>query len=433
MKIPLINSDAKIEKAVQAAIGSLDAEMGTNGQSEEFAAVPLHQSQEAIEYINYQTPQLIMINFSDAGVDGFDIMGQIIADPWLNHGGILAFYGENETLEKINELKQTNIIISLPASEIDAQLLKVLGVIQQNQQILFQRAIQSDFLSNISAKFLLDSDTMIIALYSNLVANYLYNMGFVDMQAKFNVGLSLTEMLTNAIEHGNCGISNQEKTEHLEKFGTILGLIAEKIKNPEIARRKVIFQYEIHSTHSTFFIADEGEGFDWREYVDDSREPDLLSLHGRGILLTRHSVGGIEYNDKGNEVTLQIPHRRNATNTVPLVFKDDDTLEVQPDQIVFRSGEESDFLYFVAEGEYRVEVEGKKIATITPADILMGEMAFLLQEKRSATVVANTPGKLVKISKESFINSLKKQPYYGLWLARLLAHRLYNSSHNIIN
>jgi len=433
MKIPLINSDAKIEAAVLAAIRALGAEMAASGDSEEFAAVPLHRSQEAIEFINYETPQLIMINFSDGALDGFDIMDQIIADPWLNHGGILAFYGDSETLAKIDELKQTNIVISLPASEIDLQLFKVLGVIRQNQQILFQRAIQSDFLSTISGKFLLDSDTMIIACYSNLVANYLYNMGFVDMQAKFNVGLSLTEVLTNAIEHGNCGISNQEKTAHLEKFGTIHRLIAEKIKNPGIARRKVVFQYDIHSNHSTYFIADEGEGFDWREYLDDSREPDLLSLHGRGILLTRHSVGGIQYNDKGNEVTLEVPHRRNASNTVPLVFKDDDTLEVQRDQVVFRSGEESDFLYYVAEGEYRVEVDGKKVATITPADILMGEMAFLLQEKRSATVVAETSGKLVKISKESFINSLKKQPYYGLFLARLLAHRLYKSSHNIIN
>ena len=65
MKIPLINSDTKMEEAVQAAIRSLGAKVAANGETEEFAAVPLHQSQQAIEFINYQTPQLIMINFSD--------------------------------------------------------------------------------------------------------------------------------------------------------------------------------------------------------------------------------------------------------------------------------------------------------------------------------------------------------------------------------
>ena len=79
-----------------------------------------------------------------------------------------------------------------------------------------------------------------------------------------------------------------------------------------------------------------------------------------------------------------------------------------------------------SENVHLVEVEGKQVATITPADILMGEMSFLLQEHRSADVVANTPGKLIKISSVALINSIKNQPYYGLFLAKLLAQRLYD-------
>ena len=122
-------------------------------------------------------------------------------------------------------------------------------------------------------------------------------------------------------------------------------------------------------------------------------------------------VDRVTYNDRGNEVTISINHRQNTTNTVPAVFRDQEVELFQPGDWVFREGEESDFLYYIAEGEYRVEVEGKQVATITPADILMGEMSFLLQEHRSADVVANTQVKLIKISSAALISGCKDQPY----------------------
>ena len=61
---------------------------------------------------------------------------------------------------------------------------------------------------------------------------------------------------------------------------------------------------------------------------------------------------------------------------------------------------------------------------MTPADMLIGEMSFLLDESRSATVIAKSPATLIKISKEVFVERIKEKPYYGLFLARLLAQRL---------
>ncbi len=115
------------------------------------------------------------------------------------------------------------------------------------------------------------------------------------------------------------------------------------------------------------------------------------------------------------------------------MFRDNEIVAVQPDDVVFHQGEESDFLYYVADGEYRVEVNGRHVANITPHDILMGEMSFLLEESRSATVTANTPGKLIKISKEDFINIIKNQPYYGLFLSKLIAKRLHRLSRGLLS
>jgi CRP-like cAMP-binding protein len=54
----------------------------------------------------------------------------------------------------------------------------------------------------------------------------------------------------------------------------------------------------------------------------------------------------------------------------------------------------------------------------------MGEMSFLLSNRRSATVLAKGPAVLIEISKQDFVNLIKENPHYGIFLARLLAQRL---------
>ena len=426
MKIPLVNTDAELLSGVSDACGQLNREMERNGihnQRDHMRVVPIHTSDDAIEYINYQMPQLIIINFSDSNISGMDIMREIVADPWLNNGGIVALYDDLKTLDDINELENTNIVISAHKNDVKSQLYKILSVLMKNEKILFQRTIQKDLLSEMSGIFDIGNDVTIISFYANLIANYLYNMGFIENQKKSALSLCFTEILINAIEHGNCGITSQEKTGHLAKGETIHSLIERKCQDPEIANRRVYFHYQIQADHSQYIIRDEGTGFDWKPYVR-AKEIDYLSEHGRGIWLTVNSVDSIDYNDVGNEVTMRVTHRQNVTNTVPSIFGENEIVEFQPGDYVFKQGEESTFLYYIAEGEYRVVINETQIATVNSADIFIGEMAFLLEETRSAAVIANTPGKLIKIPKESFIRSIKQQPYYGIFLSKLLAERL---------
>ncbi len=426
MRVPVLNTDPKLAQAVWGCFvkqSPTRTEENVPG-SAAMEPVPIGSYKAAIEYINYQMPALILVNFSDARLNGWEVMKKLVSDPWLNNGGIIALYDDQETYRQVEALQHTNILISLHVSDLPTQLPTVLEVIAGNRQILSQRAIQSDLLSTISGQFVLGMDLALVPCYSNLVSNYLYNMGFVDGATKTRVALMLTEMLINAIEHGNCGIAAAEKAEFLAKYGDARRLIVEKCRDPAIAARKVFFGYSLEREHSTFVIRDEGAGFNWREFVKPGREVDFLSLSGRGILLTAETASRLDYNEAGNEVTLQIQHRRNASNEIPNAFKDNETITVTPGQEIFHQGEESSFIYYVAEGEYNVLVNERPVAVITPEDVFMGEMSFLLEETRSATVIANTPGKLIRITKESLVNAIKKQPYYGMFLAKLLAQRL---------
>jgi len=65
---------------------------------------------------------------------------------------------------------------------------------------------------------------------------------------------------------------------------------------------------------------------------------------------------------------------------------------------------------------------------LTPNDIFIGEMSFLLNDRRSATIISIGTGSLVKIPKMEFITLIRANPHYGIFLSRLLAQRLARQS-----
>ena len=69
---------------------------------------------------------------------------------------------------------------------------------------------------------------------------------------------------------------------------------------------------------------------------------------------------------------------------------------------------------------------------LTPADIFMGEMSFLLNNRRSATVRAEGEGRLVKIPRKSFVAVIKNYPHYGLFLSKLLARKIARANVRIV-
>ena len=75
-------------------------------------------------------------------------------------------------------------------------------------------------------------------------------------------------------------------------------------------------------------------------------------------------------------------------------------------------------------GSFGIYSGEKLISTLNVDDMFLGEMSFLLNDRRSATVIARGRSVLMPIQKKTFVNVIKEQPHYGIFLARLLAQRL---------
>lgn len=116
-----------------------------------------------------------------------------------------------------------------------------------------------------------------------------------------SAAMGLSELLINAIEHGNLGISFHEKASLLASE-RLQQEIEERLLLPANADKFVEVRIARVAGGVRVAIRDQGEGFDWRRYLtlDESR---ALYPNGRGIAMARHiAFRTLEYVDPGNEV-----------------------------------------------------------------------------------------------------------------------------------
>ncbi|SPP64669.1 PAS domain S-box protein [Nitrospira lenta] len=113
--------------------------------------------------------------------------------------------------------------------------------------------------------------------------------------------LGLVELLVNGVEHGNLGISYQEKTALLEE-GRLDDEVARRLALPIHASKRVRVAMDRSEKELRISIVDDGEGFDWAKYLNLDLA-NLVDSHGRGIAISKSlSFDRLEYRGCGNQV-----------------------------------------------------------------------------------------------------------------------------------
>ena len=123
---------------------------------------------------------------------------------------------------------------------------------------------------------------------------------------RLSIHLGLLEIVMNAIEHGNLGITYSEKSEALEgQTGDWQNLVKQRMSESPYKDRSVLIQFQMDGECCEWTITDEGEGFDWQAVPDPNDPENLLAANGRGIMLARLSFDELTYLGTGNQVVLR--------------------------------------------------------------------------------------------------------------------------------
>ena len=123
--------------------------------------------------------------------------------------------------------------------------------------------------------------------------------------------------------------------------------------------------------------------------------------------------------------------RRRIVSFVNDVIREEYLKEIPAGTEIFREGEDSRHIYYVALGKFVVDKGGEKIAEITEDEPFVGEISFLLNMPRTATVTAMEDSLVMAIPAEVFQQSLRDNPKFGVELAKLLAKRLASTSQTL--
>jgi serine/threonine-protein kinase RsbW len=100
--------------------------------------------------------------------------------------------------------------------------------------------------------------------------------GFDPDRLRLNFRVSLTEALANAMLYGNC-------------------------RDP---RKKVLVQADIDAACVRVQVTDEGRGFNPASLPDPTSPDNRRRTGGRGIFLIRKLMDSVEFNDRGNSITM---------------------------------------------------------------------------------------------------------------------------------
>ncbi|MDM8514847.1 response regulator [Desulfobacterales bacterium HSG16] len=126
--------------------------------------------------------------------------------------------------------------------------------------------------------------------------------------------IGLWELLINAVEHGNLGITYKEKA-HLIETDVWQSEVTRRMILPENAFKKVSVQFENSDNDVRFLIQDQGKGFDWEPFMELCFKR-AFDPNGRGIHMARTlSFDQIKYIGEGNCVMAVISKNNTSSHT----------------------------------------------------------------------------------------------------------------------
>lgn len=117
------------------------------------------------------------------------------------------------------------------------------------------------------------------------------------------VQLALHEALANALEHGNLGITYEEKTAAMETSGGVRALVDQRLCDERLAARMAHVRVIYAADEVAYMVRDEGSGFDARCRTHEPMAA-ATALHGRGLKLIQHVMDDVRWNPAGTEITM---------------------------------------------------------------------------------------------------------------------------------
>ncbi len=270
--------------------------------------------------IHEHQPDLVLTDYKMPAASGFDLLDRIRQEHRHMIVALLTAHGSEELAARALRIG-ANDYLRKPV-----QVIELRRMLKRYQGLVQERYLEEDVRSSIRRmQFTLQCDNRIELVPK--ISQFLVEQcdKRIDGDARFGLRLGLHEMIMNAVEHGNLGVTFEEKTAALNVgFTELQTLYAERLSNPIFAARRVTIDFFLEPEYLEWLISDEGSGFDWTRLQDPLAESNIHISHGRGVYLSRFQFDEMEYLNSGNRVRLRKYTRNDLADQQTDLFDHED-------------------------------------------------------------------------------------------------------------
>jgi CheY-like chemotaxis protein/anti-sigma regulatory factor (Ser/Thr protein kinase) len=284
----LIVDDAVLDRQIaQACVESCgwSSDTATNGQ-------------EALDHIERALPDAVLTDLQMPEMNGLELVKQVRRRyPRLPVILMTAFGSEDIAVEAL----RSGAVSFVPKKDLKQYLGEALRQVQAAVESVMQRDQVRQILVTSDTRFAFGYEPFGPQAVINYIQDSLSRVNFCDESAQMQIGMALSEAITNAIEHGNLELASalrEAPNNEYRKEGERRAAAA------PYSQRRVKILFSLTQTEATFSIGDEGPGFDPATLPDPTDPENLLRVSGRGILLIRTFMDDVRFNAQGNEIIM---------------------------------------------------------------------------------------------------------------------------------
>ncbi len=294
MTTVLVVDDVAADRALAGGL----IEKGT-GFTVTFAA----SGEEALQRIRRLTPDVVVTDLQMGDLTGLDLV-EILADEFPDLPVLLMTAHGSE--EIATAALQAGAVTYVPKTQLANRLATALEQVVE----LFRGDDRHDrllkYLSRCDTSFVLENDPLLIPPLITHLQQQLTWAGICTAPESIRVGIALEEALSNALYHGNLEISREafEEARAAMVVGEPFDLVQQRREQPPYNQRVIRVQVEMTPQEARFTIEDQGPGFDVSSLPAPDDESAWQRAPGRGLLLIHGLMDEVQYNDRGNRVTL---------------------------------------------------------------------------------------------------------------------------------
>ncbi|MBF0294104.1 MAG: response regulator [Magnetococcales bacterium] len=257
----------------------------------------------ALEIAATQAPDLILLDIMMPGMDGFEACRRMKEDPVTRGIPVIFVTARCDRADVVQGLDLGAFYYLAKPVERSTMLAVVAAALRESRMT---RSLRAEIDKTIGSLSLLENGRFRFRTLDDVYGLVVLLSRACPDPERCVIGL--TELMLNAVEHGNLGLTYEDKSRLQAEEGWYPE-VHRRLDLPEYRGRSATVAFERTRGQIVFRIRDEGAGFDWRGFlsIDPAR---AFHSHGRGIAMANMlSFDHIEYLGRGNEVraTIHLP------------------------------------------------------------------------------------------------------------------------------